>query len=160
MFGDSNGQIKLRAKQKIQVSFCYRLSPATVHSAVSRFDSGGKWWIHVSSIVTYLRKNSSLLPWNSCKQRSESSMHCCFLLTVSNSSTNFEYSFLIDKMLNTLPSNILTPLPSHATTVYDRPKRVCEVFWCFPGQLPNLGNLSVQHHLYQYDRVSSQHTTA
>ncbi len=23
MFGDSNGQIKLRAKQKLQVSFCY-----------------------------------------------------------------------------------------------------------------------------------------
>ena len=26
MFGDSNGQIKLRAKQKIQVSFCYSFS--------------------------------------------------------------------------------------------------------------------------------------
>ena len=26
-------------------------------------------------------------------------------------------------------------------------------FWCFPGQLPNLGDFSVQHHLCLYDRV-------
>ena len=34
------------------------LSPAAVHSANCRFDSGVKWWIYVSSIVTYLRKKS------------------------------------------------------------------------------------------------------
>ena len=34
------------------------LSPVAVHSADCRFDSGVKWWIHVSSIVTYLCKNS------------------------------------------------------------------------------------------------------
>ena len=49
----------------------WQLSPAAVHSADSWFDSGVKWCIHVSSIVTYLCKNTFLLCWNSCKQRSE-----------------------------------------------------------------------------------------
>ena len=35
-----------------------------------------------------------------------------------------------------------TPLLSHATSIYDQPKLVCGVCWCFPGQLLNLGNLS------------------
>ena len=39
------------------------LSPAAVHSADCQFDSGVKWWIHVSTIVTYLCKNSFLLCW-------------------------------------------------------------------------------------------------
>ena len=43
-----------------------------------------------------------------------------------------------------------TPLLSLANSIYDWPKRI---FWCFPGQLPNLGDLSVQHHLCLYDRV-------
>ena len=34
-----------------------RLSPAAVHLADWRFDSGVKLWIHVSSIVTYLRES-------------------------------------------------------------------------------------------------------
>ena len=38
-------------------------------------------------------------------------------------------------------------LLSHTTSIYNQPKRVCEVFWCFLGQLLNLGNQSVQHHL-------------
>ena len=45
-----------------------RLSPAAIHSADCWFDSIVKWWIHVSSIITYLCKNSFLLCWNSCKQ--------------------------------------------------------------------------------------------
>ena len=69
----------------------------------------------------------------------ESSTHCCFWSTVSKRGTYFEHSFLIDKcsskMVNTLPS---TPLLSHATAIYDQPKRLCEVFWCFPGELLNL----------------------
>ena len=40
-----------------------RLSPAAVHSADCQFDSRVKWWIHVSSIVTYLCKNSFVLRW-------------------------------------------------------------------------------------------------
>ena len=86
-----------------------QLSPATVHSADCRFDSGVKWWIHVSSIVTYLCQNSFLLHWNSCKQHSELSMHC-FWLTVNKCYIHFQHSFLIDKssckMMNTLPSDI------------------------------------------------------
>ena len=34
----------------------WQLSPAAVHSADCQFDSGGKWWIHVWSIVTYSHK--------------------------------------------------------------------------------------------------------
>ena len=45
-----------------------------------------------------------------------------------------------------------TPLLSYATSIYDRPKRVCGVF-CFLGQLSNLGDLSIQHHLCLYDCV-------
>ena len=91
---------------------CFRwLSSAAVHSADCPLDSRVKWWIHVSSIVTYLRNNSFLLHWNSCKQCSESSMCCCFWLTVSKRNTHFQHSFLIDKcsckMVNTLSSGIL-----------------------------------------------------
>ena len=50
-----------------------------------------------------------------------------------------------------------TPLLSHTTSIYLRPKWV---FWWFPGQLPNMGDLSVQHYLCLYDRVLSQHTTS
>ena len=46
-----------------------------------------------------------------------------------------------------------TPLLSHATSIYDRPKRVCGGFGCFPVQLLNLGNLSIQHQLCLYDHV-------
>ena len=46
-----------------------------------------------------------------------------------------------------------TPLLFHATSIYDRPKWVCEVSWCCPGQLTNLGDPSVQHHLYLYDHL-------
>ena len=44
-----------------------------------------------------------------------------------------------------------TPLLSHITSIYNWTKQVCGVLWCFPGQLPNLGNLIVQHHLCLYD---------
>ena len=46
-----------------------------------------------------------------------------------------------------------TPLLSYATSIYNRPKWVCGVFWCFLGQLPNLSNLSIQHYLCPYDRI-------
>ena len=80
-----------------------------IHSANCRFDSWVKWWIHVSSIVTYLCKTPFLLRWNSCKQRSESSIRC-FWSTLSKRGTHFEHSFLIEewscKTVNTLPSDI------------------------------------------------------
>ena len=46
-----------------------------------------------------------------------------------------------------------TPLLSHATSIYGRPKWVCSVFWCFLGQLPNMGDLSFQYHLCLYNHV-------
>ena len=86
------------------------LSPAAVHSADCQFDSEVKWWIHVSSIVTYLCKNPFLLCWNSCKQCSELSIRCCFWSTLSKCSTQFEHSFHNEKcscrMVNTLPSDV------------------------------------------------------
>ena len=42
------------------------------------------------------KKNSFLLCWNSCKQHSESSTHCCFGLIISKHLTHFEHSFFID----------------------------------------------------------------
>ena len=35
-----------------------------------------------------------------------------------------------------ISSTLLLPC---ATSIYDRSKRVCGVFWCFPGHMPNLG---------------------
>ena len=46
-----------------------------------------------------------------------------------------------------------TPLLSHATSIYNQPKWVCRVFWYFLRQLPNLGNLSIQHNLCLYDCI-------
>ena len=89
--------------------FCHfgRLSRAVVHLADNRFDPGVKWWINVSSIVTYLRENSFLLRWNIWKQRSESSMCCYFLI---GKITHFEHNFFIDKcsrkIVKALPSDI------------------------------------------------------
>ena len=71
------------------------LSPAAVHSADCWFDFGVKWWIHVSSIVTYLYKNPFLSCWNSCKQCSELSTRCCFWSTLSKHSTHFEHCYLM-----------------------------------------------------------------
>ena len=45
-----------------------QLTPTAVHSADCWFDSRVKWWILVSFIFTYLRKNSFLLCWN-CLQK-------------------------------------------------------------------------------------------
>ena len=124
------------------------LSLAAVHSADCRFDSEVNWRIHVSSIVTYLCKN----------------FFCC-TETVANNALNC-WHFVFDRLwanaaptLNTafLLTNVhakwwihcllifSTPLLSHATSIYDWLKWVCGVLWCFPGQLPNLGDPSVQH---------------
>ena len=46
-----------------------------------------------------------------------------------------------------------TPLLSHITSIYDWLKWVQGVFWCFPGQLANLGELSIQHHLCLYNCI-------
>ena len=82
-----------------------RLSPADIHSADSRFDSGVKWCIHVLSIFIYLRKRSFLLRWNSCKQRFKSSTRCCFWSTVSEYAPTLK-SACSCKMVDTLSSDI------------------------------------------------------
>ena len=129
-----------------------RLSPAAVRSADCWFDPRGKWWIHVSSIYA---KTS----------------FCC-IETVANNALNHEHIFVFDCKLTQYP--LWTHL-SHwqmfmqngqytafwylqllcyltTTSIYNWLKWVCAIFWCFPGQLPNLGNLSVQYHLCLYDQ--------
>ena len=130
------------------------LSPAAVHSADWRFNSGVKWWIHVSHIYA--------------------KSHFCCVETVANNVLNRWRVLVFDQLwanatptLNTAFSltNVhakwwihcllisSTPRLSRATSIYDRSKRVCGFFCCFPRQLPNLGDQSVQHHLCQYDHV-------
>ena len=98
----------------------------------------------------------------------------CCIETVANNALNRRRVVVFDRLwANTAPTfntgfsltNVrakwwihcllisLTPLLSHATSIYDWPKWVCWVFCCFSGQLLNLGNLRVQHHLCLYDRV-------
>ena len=134
-----------------------QLSPAAVHSADSWFDSRVRCCIHVLSNVTYLSKNSFLLRWNSCKQCSESSTHCCSWSTVSKLSIYFEQSFLIDKcsskMVNTLHSDIFNSSAISRNFNLRLAKTNLWSFWCFMGQLPNLGDLNVWHHLCLYDHI-------
>ena len=63
---------------------------------------------------------------------------CCFCSTVSKRCTHFEHSFSLTKAHAKWWIHCLlissTPLLSYATSIYDQPKRVCWVFWCFPGQ--------------------------
>ena len=91
----------------------------------------------------YLHKNSFLLCWNSCKQRSESSTSC-FWLTVSKCGTHFENTAFSKTNIHAKwwihCLLISTPLLSHATSIYNQSKRVCGKFWCFPEQQPNLSN--------------------
>ena len=135
-----------------------RLSLAAVHSADCWFNSGVTWWIHVSSIVPYLHKNSFLLHRNSCKQHSESSTHC-FWSTVSKCSVHFKHSFLIDKcsckMVNTLPSDIFNSSTISCNFNLRSAKRSLWSFWCLPGQLLNLGVLCSASFLSVRPRLKS-----
>ena len=111
-----------------------RFSPVAVHSADCWFHSGVKWWTHVSSIVTYLRKNSFSLRWNSCKQHSESSTRCYFCSTVSKHSTHCEHSFFIDKyswkIVNTLPSDIFKSSAISCDRLYQLWSFLFVLFFC------------------------------
>ena len=99
------------------------------------------WWFFLSQpcfiCCHILMQNFFMLRWNSCKQHSGSSVHCCFWSAVSKHSTHFEHIFI-----NDIPAKwwlhclliSLTLLLSHATLNYDRPKRVCWDFcatWAF-----------------------------
>ena len=138
------------------LSDCLTRYNSRVKSPDCWFNSGVKRWIHVSSVVTYLCKNSFLLHWNSCKQCTELSK-CCFWSTVSKCATHFEHSFLIDKcsykIVNTLLSDIFKSSAFSCNFNLWSAKMSLWSFWCFPGQLPNLGDLSVQHHLCLNNRI-------
>ena len=121
-----------------------RLSPAAVHSVDSWFDSGVKWWIHVSSNVTYLCKNSFLLHWNSCKLCFELLMRCCFWLAVGKCGTHFQH-FQYGEYTAFWYFQLLCYLMQLQFMISQN--ELMEFFLCFPGQLSNLGDLSVQHHL-------------
>ena len=120
----------------------------SVHSADYQFDSRVKWWIHVSSTVIYLCKK---LLFVVLKQFQTTYWIVNVLLfLIANTAPTLNTDFLLAnvhakwRIYCLLIS--LTPLLSHTTSTYNQPKQVCGVFWCFPGQLPNLGDLSVQHH--------------
>ena len=82
---------------------------------------------------------------------------CCFWSTVSKHSTHFEHSFLIDKcsykMMNTLPSDIFNSSAISCNFNLRSTKTSLCNFWFFLGQLPNLGDLSILHHLCLYDPI-------
>ena len=113
------------------------LSLAAVHSADCQFDSRVKWWIPVSSIVTYLHKNSFLMHWNSCKKCSELSMCYCCWSTGSKCDTHFEHCYHIDKcsckMVNTLPSDIFNSFVISYNFNLWSVKTSLWSLWCFPG---------------------------
>ena len=109
----------------------------------------------------FIHCHTFLLCWNSCKQCSELLTCCCFWSTVSKHGTHFEHSFFLDKcsckMVNTLPSDIFN---SSAISYNFNLQLVKMSLWSFLGQLPNLGDLSVQHHLYLCNYIWSRHTTS
>ena len=134
-----------------------RLTPTAVLSTDCRFDFEVKWWIHVSSILTYLYKTPFLLLWNSCKQRSESSTHCCLWSTVSKRGTHFEHSFLIDKcsckMVNSLPFDIFNSSAISCNFNLRSAKMSLWSFFVFSMTTAEFGWPGIQHHLCLYDRI-------
>ena len=138
----------------VALNAIYPLQSTQVTTDLTSERSSGSMFHPLSFIWA---KTLFLLRRNSFKQLSESPTRCCFWLTVSKHCTHFEHSFLIEKcsckMGNTLPSDIF-----HSSTISrDFNLRSAKTnFWCFfyfPWQLPNLSDLSVQHHLCLYDRV-------
>ena len=114
-----------------------RLSPAAVHSA-DRFGSMFPPLSHIYRKIPFCcvetvannalnRRNVDVFDW--LWPNTAPTLNTAFLLT------NVHAKWWLDCQL--ISSTILL---SHATSIYDRPKRVCGVFWCFPGELPNLGD--------------------
>ena len=136
-----------------------RLSPAAVLSADWLFDSRLKWWFHVSSIVTYLPKNTfcciETVANNALNRRRAVIFYWLWAnaapaltLNTAFSLRNAHAKWWIHCLLTSSP-----PLLSHPTSIYHRPKHVCGDFCCFQGKLPKLGDLSVQHNSCLYDCV-------
>ena len=57
------------------------------------------------------------------------------------------------KIVNIVPTDTFNPSAISRNFNLRLAKTSACRFWYFPGQLPNLGDLSVQHHLRLYDRV-------
>ena len=97
-----------------------QLLSAVVHSTDSRFDSGLKWCIHVSSIVIYWHKKS-LVTLKKLETTLGIVDALLFWSRVGKRGTHFEHSFFIDncsgKMVNTLPSNIFNSSPISRITI-------------------------------------------
>ena len=134
------------------------LSPAAVYSGDCLFDSEGKWWTYVSSIVTYLCRKH---PFCCVETVANNALnHRCIVVfgwLLANTAPTFNAAFSLTNVHAKWWIYFLlissTPLLSHATSIYNRPKQVCGDFWCFLEQLLYLGNLGVQHHLCLYDRI-------
>ena len=130
------------------------LSPAAVHSADCWFDSGVKWWIHVSSIVTFMQyflvlKQLQTTLWSidtllfliDCEQTQQplwTQLSHWQMFMQNSKYTAFWYLQLLC---------YLTQLQFMINQNW-----VCGDFWCFLGQQPNLCNQSVQH-LCLYDGI-------
>ena len=130
-----------------------RLSPAAIHSAYCQFDSRAKWWIHVSSNVSYLCK----IPFR-------------YIETVANNALNHRYIVVFDRQwanahpLWTQLSHWQMFMQKGEYTAFWYLQLLCYLMqlqfmigqkslWCFLRQLPNLEDLSIQLHLCLYNHV-------
>ena len=95
--------------------------------------------------------------WNSGKQHSESSTLCCLWSTVTKRGISFEHSFFNWQIFMHwwIHCRLIfsTPLLLHATSIYDWQKRVNGFFFYFLGQMPNVCDPSIQHHLCLFNHV-------
>ena len=137
-----------------------RLSPSPLHSADALFDSGVNWWIHVSFIVMYRRKQSFLLRVSSFKQRSKSWIRCCFCSTVSKRGTHLEYNYLTHKFscttLNTVPLDIFRMSAISCNFTFRSDKMIFRILFVFSGVATSVGRPGRLRCLF--DRVWNLHT--
>ena len=132
--------------------FFGRLSPAAIHSADCRFDPGVKWWIHV---YTHIYTKAPFCCVETVTNNALNRRHvfdrlwanAAPTMNTAFSLTNVHAKWWIHHLLKPL-----TPLLSYTTSIYDWPIWVSEVF-CFPGQLLNLDDLSIQFHLCLYEHI-------
>ena len=120
-----------------------QLSPAAVHSADWWFDTGVKWWIHVSSIVTYLCKNSFMLHWNQLQTMFWIVDVLLFLIDDEQIRQPLwiplsHWQMFHTKIMNTLPSNIFNSSAISCNfNLRSAKMSLCNFFCVFPGQLLN-----------------------
>ena len=88
--------------------------------------------------LSQLHEKSFSLRWNSSKQLSDSSTHCCFWLTMRNCVTILNRAFSCSNVYAKWWKHCLlislTYQLSHVTLIYDRPKQFCGLFFTFCGR--------------------------